>query len=306
VLGASGFIGSWVVRMLRDQGARLHAVVRDPARAAALRGTSADAVTIADLARPWAVTEILAEVRPSIVFNLAGYGVDPTEHDPEAMARLNSRLVAELCRALAAQPTHGWAGLRLVHVGSALEYGSVRGSPMEDMPPNPSTSYGRTKLAGTQHVIQSGASSGLRSAVARLFTVYGPGEHSGRLLPLLLGAARAGKRLSLTAGTQCRDFTYVEDVAEGLLRIGISTLPPGLVVNLATGQLTSVRAFAETAASVFGLDPSLLDFGVLPARGDEMFHDRVDVTRLLSILSWRPRIPVAAGIRRTWEYQRVQ
>jgi nucleoside-diphosphate-sugar epimerase len=88
--------------------------------------------------------------------------------------------------------------------------------------------------------------------------------------------------------------------------MGVGQAPPGMVVNLATGELTSVRAFAETAAEVLGLDPARLDFGAVPVRGEEMFHGAVDVTPLERLLSWRPRISVAEGIRRSWEHERVQ
>jgi len=306
VLGASGFIGGWVVRALAAQGASVRAVVRDPATAPALRDLSSSGVTVADLARPRVITEIVRAARPSIVFNLAGYGVDQSERDSEAMALLNSRLVAELCETLALLPSPGWAGLRLVHVGSALEYGFVSGPLTADTTLNPTTAYGRTKLAGTRHVSHAGAALGLRAAVARLFTVYGPGEQSGRLLPSLLDAARTTARIPLTSGKQRRDFTHVEDVVEGLLRMGVSEAPPGIVVNLATGELTSVRVFAETAAAVFGLGLERLDFGAVPVRGEEMFHGEVDVTPLERLLSWRPSISVADGLRRAWEHERVE
>lgn len=304
VLGAAGFIGRWVVRALHRQNAIIHAVVRNPARVDDLRGIGAATVAVADLATEGSIGSVLDHAQPAVVFNLAGYGVDPGERDHQMMEAVNSRLVEELRLALEAQPAGAWDGLRLVHTGSALEYGSVPGALTEDLTPHPTTDYGRTKLAGTQHVVHSAARSGLRSAVARLFTVYGPGEHAGRLLPSLLAAARSHTRVSLTAGTQPRDFTYVEDAAEGLLRLGASQAPPGTVVNLATGHLTSVRVFAETAAALLGMSPDSLEFGALPVRTGEMFHGDVDVRRLERLLSWKPRTTVAEGIQRTLEYER--
>lgn len=299
VLGASGFIGAWVARTLDQHGAILHTVVRTPGSA------PAGHVTIADLAREGSIAAVLARVRPAIVFNLAGYGVDHSERDSASMDALNSRLVSELCEALRTLASDAWTGLRLVHVGSALEYGAVSGTLAESMTPNPTTDYGRTKLAGTERVIGS-AASGLRATVARPFTVYGPGEHSGRLLPSLLTAAKTGGRVGLSHGRQRRDFTYVEDVAEGLLRLGINDRSQGQIVNLATGVLTSVRTFAETAAAVFELEPASLDFGAVRVRDEEMFHGDVDVARLKQVLAWWPRTSVADGIRRTWEIERGQ
>jgi GDP-4-dehydro-6-deoxy-D-mannose reductase len=142
--------------------------------------------------------------------------------------------------------------------------------------------------------------------VARLFAVYGPGEHDGRLLPSLQRLARTGGRIGLTAGHQRRDFTYVEDAVEGLLRLAVSPVPPGTVVNVATGTLTSVRDFALTAAALLRLDPAALDFGALPTRPEEMVHDVVDVTRLEALTGWRPRTSVADGLRQSLERAHVR
>jgi nucleoside-diphosphate-sugar epimerase len=304
VLGASGFIGTWTVRALRSRGATVTAVVRDSGgRAAVVDSIGRDVeVIVADLEDPLAPQRLIDAVRPSIVFNLAGYGVDRSERNPELMAVLNAGVVERLCAALAADAGGGWDGLRLVHAGSALEYGRLVGPLSETIVPAPTTDYGRTKLEGTRAIEFCCAATGLRAAVARLFTVYGPGEHSDRLLPSLMHTARTGRPLGLTSGRQRRSFTYVEDVADGLLRLGVSAATPGSVVNLATGRVSSVREFAETAAGVLGFDSALLEFGALPDRADEMWHGDVDVTRLRSLTSWTPSTTIAEGIRRTREF----
>ncbi|NIP76477.1 MAG: NAD-dependent epimerase/dehydratase family protein, partial [Xanthomonadales bacterium] len=72
----------------------------------------------------------------------------------------------------------------------------------EDSVPNPTTLYGRSKLAGTLQFRRACQRTGLRGLTARLFTVYGPGEHPGRLLPSLIEAAETDEPLELTAGLQ--------------------------------------------------------------------------------------------------------
>jgi nucleoside-diphosphate-sugar epimerase len=241
-----------------------------------------------------------------MVVNLAVHGVDPGQRDSTLMRALNTDLPRELCDCLAREPTRGWSGTRLVHVGSALEYGDVRGTLVESMPEKPTTEYGRSKLAATRYITEASRVSGLSSAVVRLFTVYGPGEHEGRLLPSLTRLAREGGRLPLTAGEQRRDFTYVEDVAEGLLRLATSTASPGTIVNLATGRLISVRTFVETAATVMRIPPSALAFGELPTRAEEMHHDEVSLDRLFALTSWRPTTAIAEGIQRSWDRHHVR
>ena len=301
VLGASGFVGQWVVRALEERGARTVAAVRDAGDGASLLATLGTEVQVVefDLGRLEEIPDFLGHVRPAIVFNLAGYGVDPSERDEDLAYLINAELVAALGESIAQVRSQEWTGQALVHVGSAAEYGTVGGNLAEGSRGQPLGLYGASKLAGTQKLRERAARSGLRALTARLFTLYGLGEHPGRLLPSLLEAARRDRSLDLTAGRQLRDFTYVEDVAEGLLRLGASDAEPGEVVNLATGRLTSVRRFAETAGSLLGMPEAHLRFGSLSTRPDEMHHDPVTVARLRELISWTPPTKIEDGIRRT-------
>jgi nucleoside-diphosphate-sugar epimerase len=81
---------------------------------------------------------------------------------------------------------------------------------------------------------------------------------------------------------------------------------PGEVVNLATGELTSVRAFAETAATILGMAPERLRFGALPTRAEEMVHAPVAIGRLRELVNWHPRVGIEFGIRRTVEFRAMR
>jgi nucleoside-diphosphate-sugar epimerase len=245
------------------------------------------------------VIALLRRVQPAVAFNLAGYGVDPRERSASDAHRVNADGVAAICDGMADIRGSSWPGQRIVHVGTALEYGEARGNLREDTPPRPTTVYGRTKLAGTRVLADRCRRLHVTGLTARLFTVYGPGELEGRLLPTLLRAAGHEQALEFTAGAQRRDFVYVEDVAEGLLRLGLAEPQYGTVCNLATGHLTTVREFIEVAARATGLDPSRLRFGVLPTRPEEMSHDPVDVSMLGALTGWRPLTSVEEGVGRT-------
>jgi UDP-glucose 4-epimerase len=305
VLGASGFIGRWVARELCKQRAHLHLVVRDEkiTRSMFAAYEIYGEVIEMDLRGPGSCVDLFAKVRPSITFNLAGYGVDPSERDAKISYQINSDLPKSICSAIAKTTDPLWAGQDLIHVGSALEYGTAPGDLSEDSIPNPTTSYGQTKLSGTRQLALCCEEKGIKGVTARLFTVFGPGEHDGRLLPSLLEAAEMRSSVSLTSGIQERDFTYVEDVAEGLLRLGLTTeAKPGEVVNLATGRLTSVRNFAEKAAGILGIPEDKLDFGAKPTRTAEMKHAPVSIERLRHLTSWVPATTVAEGIGQTMRF----
>lgn len=301
VLGATGFIGRWVAARLSQAGARVFLGVRDGVTARALGPVYGIDGTIVqmDAADRTSVRELLGALRPAYVFNLMGYGVDPAERCAEVAYQINARLVECVAEAAGTAAAGGGTPWKTIHVGSALEYGAVRGNLDETCVPRPTTLYGRSKLAGTLGLSRVCRSQGVPGVTARLFTVYGPGEHDGRLLPSLVRAARTSAPLELTAGEQRRDFTYVEDVADGLLWLGLAPTEPGGVVNLATGRLSRVRDFVEAATSVLQISPDRLVFGALPTRPEEMEHEPVKVERLRRLTGRVPATDLAAGIRRT-------
>ena len=301
VLGATGFIGRRVTSALTARAAHVVAAGRDAHALDALRSEAVALIDVArcDVLRDDDVAHLIEETQPDIVFNLAGYGVDRSEVDEAIAHRINGELPLLLALQLERARARGSSEGRLVHVGSALEYGAARGDLSEDHTEEPTTWYGSSKLAGTMALAEHAQRAGVRALTARLFTVYGPGEHAGRLLPALLETARTGTPLALTAGTQRRDFTFVDDVADGLLRLGTSAATPGAVVNLATGRLESVRGFATRAARVLGIDASLLRFGSVPTRAHEMAHEPVTIARLRALTGWAPQTSIEEGVRRT-------
>lgn len=307
VAGASGFIGRWVARLLSACGADLFLVVRDEVAAGPIftRYGIRGKIVQVDLTHPPAVEAILRETRPAALFNLAGYGVDRTERKDEGFLRVNVELVELLSRATAEFHNAGWSGMHFVHAGSVAEYGPIGGDLEEGVPEKPVTPYGRSKLAGTRALQRYCVGTGFKGVTGRLGTVYGPGEHAGRLLPSLLAAAETGDPVPLSVGSQRRDFTFVEDAAEGFLRLGAANTVPGDVVNLVTGRLSTVREFVEEAARVLGIPQQRLWFGALPVRyNEEMEHSPISNHKLRRLTGWVPAVSIPEGIRRTVNFLR--
>lgn len=281
VFGATGFIGRWVAGELARRGFEVTAVIRDPAQAAAVFTTVgiAPALEVVDLECPGAAAEILRRRHPALVFNLAGYGIDRGETDEARANRLNHELVAELVAACA-----GATNAILVHVGSAAEYGAQSGVLVEDGPVAPSGVYGTSKLAGTTALVDGARRAGCRAVCARLFTVFGQGEHEGRLLPQLRQAARGEGIVPLSAGTQERDFAWVGDVAPALVDLAAARWTPGTVVNIASGRARSVRSFVLAAARALGIAESRLGFGAVASLPNDTAGFSVSVARMRALL----------------------
>jgi UDP-glucose 4-epimerase len=306
VTGASGFIGRHVAAALQAAGADVAVLARDPARVDAAIASRA-VVLHADLNNTGEFASVIARFRPAILFNLAGYGVARDERDEVITRHVNMHAVGEAIEAMSADADEAWEGARIVQAGSALEYGAITEPLDENAQPLPTTSYGQTKLAATTILKHAREQVGFPSVTARLFTVFGPGERQGRLFPTLLAARATKGRIPLSIGTQSRDWVYVEDVATALVALGrvpaatlVGGQPPfdAPSINVASGNLTSVRDFALAAARALGIDEARLGFGDVPQHPDEMFHGPVPVVRLQTAIGFLPPADPSSGLAR--------
>jgi nucleoside-diphosphate-sugar epimerase len=306
VTGASGFIGRHVAKMLVAKGALVMIVARDKKRLdPELAGKTK--VLVHDLTNAGGFAAAIATGRPSIVFNLAGYGVAKVERDDVTAHRVNMLAVGEALEAIAMIAGDAWEGARIVQAGSALEYGAIEEPLDENAQPLPTTTYGQTKLAATTIIQHARDEVRFPGVTARLFTVFGPGEREGRLFPTLAAAAKTTGRIPLSEGSQSRDWVYVEDAAKALLDLGLvpaERLVSGLhpfdapAINLASGNLTTVREFAIAAAKALGIAQDRLGFGDLPPLPEEMHHGPVPIARLQAALGWIPPCEPADGLAR--------
>lgn len=299
VVGGAGFIGRWLVRRLAEVGAQVFVLEAD---AAAARRWFAEVGLDADVGAAPAddagVAAAVAARAPDILFNLAAHGVLRDERDEARFQAVNAALPETLARAVASLDGSDWPGQRIVHAGSCSEYGLVRGVLTERSETSPIAPYGRSKLEGTRRLSAFAREHQLRGLVARLLPVYGYGETGGRLLPTLLRAAASGAPVDLTSGLQTRDFVYVEDTVEGLLRLGVAETPSGHIVNLGSGRVAPVREFVREAAAQLGIDEARLRFGAIEDPSPDSAHDAVDVSELRRVTGWTPQTTIRDGLRR--------
>jgi nucleoside-diphosphate-sugar epimerase len=120
----------------------------------------------------------------------------------------------------------------------------------------------------------------------------------------LIEASQENAPVPLTAGIQQRDFTFVAEVAEALVRLGECQTTPGEILNVATGRLLTVRQFVTTAAELLQIRTERLKFGQIPNRPEEMAHGAVTVRRLKTVLGWIPSVEVRDGIQETVTFLR--
>jgi nucleoside-diphosphate-sugar epimerase len=287
--GASGFIGMNLARTLLARG---HQVVTVGRRACPVQG-----VINVESARLDATVlqPIMATHHFDVVFHLAAAGVHPADRDRAELVRVNAALPSDIIAAAAASGVNA-----VVLMGSSAEYAAQPTNLLnEDMPLESHKLYGASKAAGGLLALATAAEHGLPAAVLRAFNVYGPGEGAHRLLPSLISNLRCSKAVDLSAGTQIRDFLYVDDACDGLVATALALLEGRMkngAYNLSTGTKTSVRDFASALARQMGADESLLRFGALALRPDDLPVVVGDPARLQQATGWRANHSLDDGL----------
>ena len=197
---------------------------------------------------------------------------------------------------------------RVVFAGSSSAYGNAPTLPKhEDMPPRPLSPYALQKLVGEQYLQMFTALYGLETVSIRYFNVFGPRQdpaspYSG-VISVFATALLDGRPPTIYGdGEQTRDFTYVANVVDGVLRACEAPDANGEVINVATGGRISLNTLFETMRRLIGVD-------VEPVYADERQGDvrdsQADISKAQRILGYNPTVPFEDGLRLTVEWYRT-
>ncbi len=288
VTGAGGFLGRAVCRALLARGAVVHGTQRSNPPPEGVRAHPCD------LRDEAAWQAALEASRPEVVLHLASPVV--LDRDPDLWPRLEQGIVAvadRVARSCLAR------GIRLLVTGTCEVYGDGPAPFHEGQAARPVSPYGAAKLAASQWVLALARTAGLRATVVRPFLTYGPGMPRGRLVSDAVAAALAARPFPMTDGLQVREFTYVDDMAEGLLAAAASPRAVGRLLNLGGGDLRSVRGVVRRIYELAGADPALVRPGALPRRPGEVDRFLGDHGAARALLGWRPAIDLEEGLART-------
>jgi len=293
IIGASGFLGRQVSERVAAAG---HCVVT--AGRTALPGSAAHQVLDLAADHPGKIAAMLSALGPEVVVNCAGL----TSGDQDMLAAVN---ITGTYALVAAMLSSGLPA-RLVHIGSAAEYGC--GKPgdavAESVPARPVTSYGSTKLAGTR-LVELARGAGLSAVVLRVFNPVGPGAPEGSLPGRVtaqlrrLPASDGPLRLGSLDGV--RDFVDVRDVADAVLAAAVAPALPHPVLNIGSGRPVLVRAMVRDLLAVSGCSCPVAEDGQASSRSASWSWQQADIGRATRDLDWLPRRDLGTSLADMWE-----
>jgi nucleoside-diphosphate-sugar epimerase len=293
VIGASGFLGAHI----RD---RAGAAGMDVVTAGRSELPDSRSHFLMDLSAddPARLAAVLAAVGPDVVVNCAG----ATSGDVGTLAAANVTGTSALVRAMrmTGQP------IRLVHLGSAAEYGpSEPGTAVaESAPARPAGAYGATKLAATR-LVELGRATGLDAVVLRVFNPVGPGAPQtilpGRVVAEFRRALGSGTDACLGSLDAVRDFVDARDVADAALAAAAVPVLAGSAINIGSGTGTPVRTLVNELAAISGYDGPVHESSAGSPHSVGLSWQQADISRAERELDWQPRHDLRTSLADLWE-----
>ena len=191
---------------------------------------------------------------------------------------------------------------RLVFAGSSSVYGNTEVLPKtETMPTNPLSPYALQKLMGEKYGQMFTGFYGFETVTTRYFNVFGPRQDPGSpysgVISLFIKALHEGTRPAIYGdGGQTRDFTYVTNVVDGVIRAAETPGVGGQVFNVATNSRISLNQLLEVLKKIFG---SSVEPIYKEARPGDVRDSQADITKAERLLGYRPSVGLEEGLRHT-------
>jgi len=196
---------------------------------------------------------------------------------------------------------------RLVYAGSSSAYGNTPTLPKrEDMPPNPLSPYALQKLVAEQYCQMFTRLYGFETVTTRYFNVFGPRQDPGSpysgVISLFATALLQGKQPIIYGdGEQTRDFTYVANVVDGVLRACEAPKAAGEVMNVATGGRISLNELLRVMNQIVGAN---LQAVYKEERAGDVKDSQADITKAETLLGYTPTVQLEDGLRLTLDWCR--
>jgi nucleoside-diphosphate-sugar epimerase len=297
ITGASGFIGSVLLRNLFKQNYEIHLILRDQSHTWRINDLLKKVmVHHSNLSNLEELKKIIKISKPDIIYHLATNGAYSYQKDANQIIETNILGTWNLIQAC------NEIDYKLfVNTGSSSEYGFKSFAMRETDILEPASYYAVTKSAQTLLCSHIARQEKRPIVTIRPFSVYGPYEEPKRLFPTLMKSLLLGEEMNLVSPDTARDQIYVDDVVEAYLKIEEMTNNPGEYFNVGSGTQSTIREVVETAVEVTG-KTTKFNWGNMESRTWDTNAWVADISKARRLLNWNPKNNLKEGIQKTWNW----
>lgn len=188
---------------------------------------------------------------------------------------------------------------KFVQVGSCIEYGKIR-SPQVEKKINKQKTYsiyGKSKLLSTKLLIGYFKKKNFPATILRLYLVYGPHQDKNRVIPITIINALKNSSFRCSSGIQFRDFTYIDDVINSIIKALKHKNTNGEIINIGSGKPIQVKYLINLICKFIKKGKPI--FGKIQLRKDEILRLYPNIKKAKKLLRWTPKTNLKSGLLKT-------
>ena len=293
VIGGTGFIGHHLIKSLQQKDWNITSVsLRSPRIERFVDGVR---YLHFDMVDQTLVKKYLTQEFEYVV-NLGGYiNHQPFLEGGRSMIETHFTTLQNLLEVLPREKLK-----RFVQIGSSDEYGNAPAPQHEKLREQPISPYSLAKVANTHFLQMLHRTENFPVVILRLFLTYGPGQDTGRFLPLIIRGCQYDKTFPTTEGKQIRDFCYVDDTVRAILQTLVVPEAVGNIINIASGNPVSIREMIEKVCLISGSGKPL--YGRVNYRPGENMSLYANISKAKRILNWVPTTNIDKGLKKTIDW----
>ena len=306
VTGGAGFIGSHLTERLLEPDNEV--IVLDDLSTGSeenLRAVSKSTkfkLVMGDVRSARTVEALVRKV--DFVYHLAAKSLPVSLQRPRIVHEVNATGTFNVCMS-----TRKGRVKRLVYISSSVVYGTAQYIPIDEGHPlQPRTPYCASKAAGEMYVRSFANAWGIPAVIVRPFNTYGPRARKGvysSVIPCFVDRCLSGKPPIIYGdGKQTRDFTYISDIVDGIVKAADCDDLLGDVVNIARGEEVSVNRIANIVLNLTGLEDKVNPVFEVPRPGD-VRRQVADISKAKRILHFKPEVSIEEGIEKYIKWRKT-
>ena len=191
---------------------------------------------------------------------------------------------------------------KFIQIGSSIEYGKSK-SPQKENNKNLQKSYsiyGKAKLLSTKLLLDLNEKYNFPVTILRLYLVYGPYQDTNRLIPITIMNAINNKRFNCSKGNQLRDFLYIDDLVNLIVKALKSKNLDGEIINVGSGKPISVKKLILKICKLSKGGHPL--FGKIGLRKDEILKLYPNLSKVKKKIKWFAKVDIEKGLNKTIRY----
>ena len=289
IIGGSGFIGYHLAKRAIKKGWSVTSISTNPPKK--IRKISKVKYLISDITKKKSLEKKIKKYFKYVV-NLGGY-VDHSDKIKTYKSHYEG--CKNLTEILLKNPP-----VTFVQMGSGGEYGKIKSPHREVHKCYPASVYYKAKLLSSLHLMKLFRKNKFPATILRLYQTYGPRQDLNRFIPIVVDSCLKNKKFPCSEGKQFRDFVYIDDVIDSIIKSLLDRGADGNIINIGSGKPKKIKKIIEYIK--FLTNGGYPQYGKIKLRKDEVLKIYPNIQKAKRKIKWKPKISFEKGLKKTIKF----